>query len=101
MPCDYIYREDMAKIERERKEREREEELARIEQELGAGIAAIVQNPDGSFSLEGTPLPEGMFDSCVLAALQERGSMEFMNAAAMAGATAFDFVGAHNASHNK
>jgi len=99
MPCDLIYQQNLAAAERERKEREREEALTQIEQDLGAGIAAIVQNPDGSYSLEGTPLPEGMYDSCVLAALQERGSMEFMNACAAAGANVFDFIGAHNASH--
>ena len=58
MPCDLIYQQNLAAAERKRKEREREKALTQIEQDLGAGIAAIVHNPDGSYSLEGTPLPD-------------------------------------------
>ena len=99
MPCDYVNQAELDRRERERLEREREQELTEVEQALGAGNAAIVQDAMGNWRLEGVPLPKGMHDSCVLASLERRCSMELMNACAMAGAENVDFVGAHDASH--
>ena len=96
MPCDYI--EGTAAYKR-RVEAERERELERIEAELGTGVARIVQAYDGSWTVEGTELPQGMHDSCVLAGLERRGSLEFLNAVAMAGASTVSFATIHGHSH--
>jgi len=99
MPCDYVNQAELDRRTRERLEREREDELTEIESALGVGTASIVKDALGNWRLEGVPLPKGMHDSCVLASLQSRCSMEFMNACAMAGADAMDFIGSHNDSH--
>ncbi len=99
MPCDYVNQAELNRRERERLEAEREAGMVEVEQALGAGTAAIVQDALGNWSIEGVPLPKGMHDSCVLASLQNRCSMEFMNACAMNGAENMDFIGAHDDSH--
>lgn len=107
MPCDTLYRRELERIKEEeareakRKELEaaREAALRKIEEALAAGTAALVEHPDGTVTLVGAALPQGMHDSCVLASLQARNSMEFQQALANAGLLNKDFVGIHNKSH--
>jgi len=96
MPCDLSY---LREEERRRREAERETAMAEIESKLGQGIVALVRQPDGSFVLEGVETPLDMTDSCVLAALGRRASLEFLTACAMAGTSAEDFVSAHGHGH--
>ncbi len=105
MPCTYdsVRNENLSKQrqeeERKRKKKEREDAFRRIEEALGAGLAHIVKNSDGTISLVGAELPEDMYDSCVLAALSQRNSMEFQSATSNASVGNYDFVGVHDALH--
>lgn len=80
----------------------RDETLAQLEQELGMGVASVVQDPlTGAVTIEGASgLPDGMTDICVLDALHHRNSMEFQLATSNAGLQNFDFAGAHGHSHH-
>ncbi len=106
MPCDTAWRQERARLraeEAERRQRERDRkrkrELAQIEQALASGQARIV-NAGGRPRLVGVPLPNEMKDVCVLAALQQRGSVAFKQAIAKAN-TQTNFVAQHNAMHNR
>jgi len=107
MPCDSVrdpaYYKELEQREAERAAKraakEQEDAMAEIERSLGAGTAYLEKDGLGNWTLVGVPLPSGMHDSCVLAGLERRCSMEFENAKSMAGATNMDFVGAHDASH--
>jgi len=92
MPCDFVYQEER---ELERLEKEREEQMKAVEEALGCGIAQIVDNYDGSYSIVGVELPDGMLDGCVMAGLQERSSMEFEEACDRAGVGDKDFIKLH------
>jgi len=96
MPCDTIRLNN----ERERRlaEQRREEELARLERDIEAGIAQIVLNQDGSVTLLGV-LPQGMQEACTLAALQRRSSAAFQYALQTAGVYGVDFIQLHGHSH--
>jgi hypothetical protein len=99
MPCDYTYeaqpsREDVLN-------QRRNEDLARIEQELALGTAHLTIDPaTGNTKLEGASVwPSGMQDACVLAALAERNSVEWQLAAAHAGVQERSFVTEHAFAH--
>jgi len=81
---------------------QRNEDLARIEQELAAGMAQIEVDPlTGDARVVGASVaPEGMADVCVLDALQQRDSVEWQLAAAHAGVQQRDFAVQHAHSHN-
>lgn len=96
MPCDTIRRINIQ--EEVRAQRERQEALERLEQELAAGLAQIIVANDGSIQILGS-IPAGMHDACVLAALQQRNSEAFNYACQLAGVQATNFVQLHNNSH--
>jgi len=97
MPCDVIARK-MAEAERQRLEEERKRALREIEDALARGQARIVKQPDGTFRVVGAQLPQGMYDLCVLAKLQERNSAAFRQAMGQA-QTQANFVHQHNMAH--
>jgi hypothetical protein len=80
---------------------QRNEDLARIEQELAMGTATIqVDLITGNAKVVGASVqPQGMSDLCVLDALQQRGSVEFQLAAAHAGVQNRNFSAAHAHAH--
>ena len=79
---------------------QRNETLTRIEQELAAGAASISVNPiTGETRVDASVTPEGMSDLCVLAALQNRNSLEWQLAAARAGVQNKNFAAAHTHAH--
>lgn len=99
MPCDIVWTpqptaEDILN-------QERNEALEKIEQELGAGTARLETNPiTGQTSLVGaTVTPRGMADLCVLAALQQRNSLQWQLAVQAGGAQNKNFAAAHNHAH--
>jgi hypothetical protein len=96
MPCTSLRMLEAAT--RRRVEREREEALERLEQELLQGIAQIVINADGTVQLNGT-LPEGMHEACTLAGLQRRNSEAFQYACQVAGVMGVNFIQLHGHSH--
>ena len=97
MPCDTLFR--LREAERRAEEERRELALAQLEQDLASGIAQLQVNADGSVIILGT-LPQGMHDSCVLAALQRRGSVAFTAACEIAGVYGTDFITLHGHSHS-
>jgi hypothetical protein len=96
MSCDTIRRVNVQ--EQIRLQKEREEALTRLENELAAGIAQLVVQADGSVQLLGV-LPPGMQEACTLAALQRRCSVAFQYALQTAGVQEIDFIQLHNRSH--
>jgi hypothetical protein len=98
MPCD-LRRQRLRAEQRRQEEAKRRRAIADIEEALASGVARLVKQPNGSMSIVGARLPEGMKDICVLAKLQERNSAGFQKAAQMANAQAQNFVGMHNALH--
>lgn len=107
MPCDVVYRKELSRIRDEEKreekrlqlEKAKELALRKIEEALASGTAALVTHPDGTVTMVGAALPNGMHDSCVLAALQARSSLEFQQALQNSGLANMDFIGVHNKSH--
>lgn len=99
MACDYVYirqpsPEDVLN-------QQRNEDLARLEQELGMGTASIEVDPITGIAriVGGSVHPKGMGDLCVLDALAQRGSLEFQLAAAHAGVQERNFTVAHAHAH--
>jgi hypothetical protein len=99
MSCDYIYvqqpsPEDLLNWQRN-------QDLARLEQELGVGTATIEVDPITGVAriVGGSVAPEGMGDLCVLDALAQRGSLEFQLAAAHASVQERNFTTAHAYAH--
>jgi len=97
MPCDTRARQ-LAAAEQKRLEEERKRALKEIEDALARGIAKIVKQPDGTFRVIGAALPEGMYDLCVLAKLQERNSVAFRQAMGQA-QTQANFMQQHAMAH--
>lgn len=80
---------------------QRNDDLLRLEQELGMGTATIEVDPITGVAriVGGSVAPEGMGDLCVLDALSQRGSLEFQLAAAHAGVQERNFTVAHVHAH--
>ena len=82
-PCDYQYVAVEARDPLDILNDRRDKALATIEQELAAGTATVETNALGETSVVGCSVqPQGMSDLCVLAALQDRNSLEWQLATA-------------------
>jgi len=99
MPCPISYirqpsKEDILNTRRN-------EVLSQIEQELATNTAVVEVDPiTGQTKVVGaSEWPEGMSDLCVLAALQDRNSLEWQLAAAHAGVQEQSFIAAHSHMH--
>jgi hypothetical protein len=77
----------------------REKALTALEQELANGTASLVTDALGNTTIEGGTIPQGMHDSCVLAALQTRNSLSWQLAAGAAGVESTDFAALHSHNH--
>jgi len=99
MPCDT--RRNLAAAEQRMLEAERKRALREIEDALARGVARIVKQPNGQFTIVGAALPKGMYDLCTLAKLQERNSTAFQQAMSQAQAQGANFMHQHHLAHLK